>query len=92
MDGLDDVLAVGVVIDRLSRLHDGTGQRGFGDEHPRPHRILQFVLADGAVVVGRQVDQQVEYARLHLDNLPVPAQFAPRRIDGEGAEAQASSF
>ena len=31
MDGLDDVLAVGVVIDRLSRLHDGTGQRGFGD-------------------------------------------------------------
>ena len=64
-DGADQPLLVAVVADRLADGIDPAGQRRFRDDAAAPDRRDQVVLADDAVAVLDQADQQVEHLRLH---------------------------
>jgi len=76
----------GVVADRLAGLHHRAGQRGFGDEHAGPYRVLQLVLVHRAIGVAQQVHQQIEHARLHGDRPPLTPHLPARRVHGAVAE------
>jgi len=81
-----DFAKPGVVADRLAGLHHRAGQRGFGDEHAGPYRVLQLVLVHRAIGVAQQVHQQIEHARLHGDRPPLTPHLPARRVHGAVAE------
>jgi hypothetical protein len=76
-DGADQLLAVAIVAHRLARGVDAAGQGRIRHDAAAPHRCDQIVLRDDAIAVLHNVDQQVEYLRLHCNGLRTAAQLAP---------------
>ena len=81
-DGADQALLLAAVADRLARGIDAAGQRRIRDDAAPPDRGDQVVLADDAVAILDQVDQQIEHLRLERDQLAAAPQFAPILIEG----------
>ncbi len=48
---------------------------------PTPYNFDEFVFADDTIVVANEVDEQIEYLRLDLNERSRPPQFMPRDID-----------
>jgi hypothetical protein len=69
----DDVLVLAVVAHRLACRIDAAGQRRFGHDPSVPHSLDEIVLADDAVAVAQEVDQQVEHLRLDRNQRRSPA-------------------
>src|SRR5216683_813345 len=76
-DGADKLLAVAVVADCLARSVDAAGQGRIGHNAAAPHRRNEIVLCDDAIAVLHNVDQQIEYLRLHCNGLGTTAQLTP---------------
>ena len=76
-DGADQLLVLAAVADRLARGVDAAGQRRIRHDPAAPDRSNQIVLADDAVAVLHQVNQQIEHLRLDRNGLGAAAQFAP---------------
>ena len=79
-DGADQFLLLAAVADRLARGVDTAGQGRIRHDSAAPDRGQQIVLADDAVAVFHQVDQEIEHLRLYGDNLGAAAQLPPVRI------------
>src|ERR1700722_8258713 len=73
----DQLLVLAAVADRLSRGVDAAGQRRIRRDPAAPDRSDEIVLADDAVAVLHQVNQQVEHLRLYGNKLGIAAQLAP---------------
>lgn len=99
MDGADETLFLAVVAQRLPRRLDARGDRGLGDDPAAPDLLDDLVLADEAVGIAREQDQQRQHLRLQMLRVPVLAQLELARIELEafkavdqgGAERQASN-
>ena len=59
-----------IVAHRLARGIDAAGQGRIGHDAAAPHRRDEIVLRDDAIAVLHNIDQQVEYLRLHCNGLP----------------------
>jgi hypothetical protein len=79
--GANDRLFLRIVTDGTSGLHYGARECGFGDDAPRPDRVLEFILVDGPAAIPGQVEEEIEHFRLHRDVLPRHAQFPPVCIE-----------
>src|SRR5262249_57588569 len=66
----------GSVGERVSGGVDAAGQGRIRDDTAAPDRGDQIVLADDAVAVLHQINQQVEHLRLDGDGIGAAAQFA----------------
>jgi len=77
----DEVLPLAVVTDGLSHAIDPAGQVGFRNNAPAPHRRDEVVLADHAVAIFDQVDQNIENLRLNRNNRAACAQLAALAIE-----------
>src|SRR5262249_35019444 len=75
-DGANQFLVPAAVADRLSRGVDAAGQGRIRNDTAAPDRGDQIVLADDAVAVLHQINQQVEHLRLDGDGIGAAAQFA----------------
>jgi len=85
-DGADQLLAVAIVADRLARGIDAAGQRGVRHDTAAPDRRDEIVFCDDAIAVLHDVDQQVEYLRLHCNGFGASAQLPPfdiKRVIGK---------
>src|SRR5262245_13666050 len=80
---LDPALRFTVVADSPPNRVDAGRQRGFRDNSSAPDRGHKIVLADDALAVGDQVDQQVEDFWLNRPQIPVATKLAPLRIKGK---------
>ncbi len=74
-DGADQALLAAAVAERLARRIDMTCEGGFGDDPTTPNRLQQIVLADHALAVPDQVQQQVEDLRRQRNFFRSPHQF-----------------
>ena len=91
-NGPDQFLVFAVVADSFSRGIDAAGECRFRHDSAAPDRSYQIVLADDAVAVLHQIDQQVEHLRLHMDRTLCAPEFAPVEIDLVVAEAEGHSW
>ena len=73
--------SLAAVADRLARGIDAAGQRRLRHDAAAPDRRDHVVLADHAVAVLDQIDQQVEHLRLDRDALALAMQFAPVDVE-----------
>ena len=80
-DRADQALLLAAVADRLAHRIDVTGQGRFGDDPPTPHRIQQIILADDALAVLHQVEQQVEDLRPDRNRLGPPGELPPVGVE-----------
>jgi hypothetical protein len=78
---------------RLAGLRErGTGethgalQRTVRHRHAGPHGVEQFLLGYDAIAILREVHEQVEHARLHLNHPPRGTQLTGGFINFEGGE------
>ena len=60
---------------------DAAVDRRVRDDAAAPHGSDQIVLADDALAVAEQMQQQIEYLRLDLNDLAAAAQLAPLGIE-----------
>ena len=77
VNGADDGLGIGAVADGPAGFHDGARQGRLRHDHSGPYRVLDLVLAHGAVPLLDQVEQQGEYQGLERHDLAIATQFAP---------------
>ena len=89
MDRLDQHLSVAIVADGLARGVDAATERGLRHDPPIPNGIEQFVLADDAVAVVDQVQQQIIDLRLHMHDFARAAQFLAAQVDLMAGENKA---
>ncbi len=75
-NGADEPLFLAVVADRVSSGVDPAVQRRVRDDPSAPHQRNEIVPADDAIAVFQQVNQQVEYLRLHRNQFAATAQLA----------------
>jgi hypothetical protein len=80
-NGTDQLLFLAVVTDRRSRGVDAAGQRRFRYDAPLPHRSNEIILANDAIAILQQIDQQVEYLRFDGNGLRTAAQLTPVGIE-----------
>src|SRR5581483_6904970 len=73
----DQLLVAAVVVDRLAHGVDPAGQGRFGHDASVPDLVEQFVLADHAIAVLDEIEQNVEHLRLQRDALAGAAQLPP---------------
>src|SRR5258708_38166019 len=79
-DGADQLLLLAAVADRLARGVDAAGQRRIRHDPAAPDRRDEIILADDALAILHQVDQEIEHLRLDRDPRAAPVQLAPGRI------------
>jgi len=60
LERADQGLRGPAVADRLARAIDRGGHRRIGYDPPAPNRLEQFILADNAVAMADQIDDQIE--------------------------------
>ena len=75
--GPDDALLLAAVADGAPRGVDAAGERRFGYDAAVPHGGNQIILADHAIAVADQKNQQVEDLRLGRDERALATQLAP---------------
>jgi hypothetical protein len=68
------------VVDRLSHRTNAASQRRFGDIAIIPHFIEQLILADDAIAVLKEIQQQIENLRFDRSAFASAVKFAPRDI------------
>ena len=76
-DRADQPLFFAAVADRLARRIDAAGQRRIRHDAAAPDRCDEIVLADDAVAILHEIDQEIEYLRLDRNRLRAAVQFAP---------------
>jgi hypothetical protein len=54
---------------------DAAAQRGLGDDPAIPDRLYQFILADNAIMIADEVNDDIEHLRLNMNGLAEPAQL-----------------
>lgn len=86
MQGPNENLVVSVVAKHASGAIDAAAERGLGDDPAVPDRLYQFILADNAVTVAHQMDDEIEYLRLDTNGLAKPAQLMLAEVDFEVRE------
>jgi hypothetical protein len=77
------VLRFTIVADRPPNQVDAGGQRRLRNNSSIPDCGHKIVLADDAVAVGDQVDQQVEDFWFNGQQIAVAAKLAPLRIEAK---------
>ena len=80
-DGADQPLLVAVVADRAPRGIDATRQGGIRHDAAAPDRGDEIVLADDAVAVLHEVEQEIEYLRFDGNGRGAAMQLAPVGIE-----------
>ena len=68
------LLVAAVVVDRLAHGIDPAGQGRFGDDAAVPDVVEQLVLADHAIAVLDEIEQNVEHLRLERDAFAAAAE------------------
>ena len=74
-DGADQPLSLAAVPHRAASGVDAARQRGVRDDAAAPDRCDEVVLADDAVAVAHEMDEQIEDLGLHRDQLGATAQL-----------------
>ena len=74
-DGADQRLRAAAVADRLARSIDPAGQGRLRDMSSFPDFIDQFFLADDAIAVLHEMDDEIEHLRLERDRHVLPTQL-----------------
>ena len=64
------------VADRMPDRIDAAGERRLGNDSPFPDGVEQIILADHAITVVDQVDEQIEDLRPDIDQLGAAPQLA----------------
>ena len=77
----------GAVPEQLAQRPDVHFEVVLGHHHVGPDAVQQFVLADHAVALLDQGEQQVEGARAELDGRVIGQQLALRRLQAKAPEA-----
>ncbi len=89
MDRLDQRLSVTIVADGLACGVDPAAERGLRYDPPIPNGIEQFVLADDAVAVMDQVQQQIIDLGFHVHDFTRAPQFLETQVDLMAGENKA---
>src|SRR5262245_11183941 len=79
--GANQALSVAIVVQRPPGSIDAACKRGVGHDAAVPHAGDQIVLADHAVAVADQKNDEVEDLRFDRDESALATQFAPVRIE-----------
>ena len=82
----DEFLVFSTFTDGAPRGIDTAVLGRIGHDSPLPDMLDEFVLADHAVRVLCEINEQVEYLRLDVDHPLGTAQFAPGAVKREVAE------
>ena len=80
-DGTDQFLFLAIVADRLARGIDATNQGRVRHNAASPNRGDQIVLADNAVAVFDQMNQQIEHLGLNSYYRGPAPQLSPAGIE-----------
>jgi hypothetical protein len=75
-------LLLRIVTECLPGFHHAAGQRRFGDDHPGPDGVLQFLLADCALVAFQEEDDEFLDFRFDQHRLAVAQDFATASDEG----------
>jgi hypothetical protein len=81
MDCLDQRLPVAGVADCLPRGIDPAAQGGIRYDASIPDGVEQFVLADHAIAMSHQVEQQIVDLGFHMDDLSRTPQLLTTQVD-----------
>src|SRR5207245_2103215 len=81
----NEPLFLAVVADRASSGVDPAVQRRVRDDPSSPHQRNEIIPADDAVAVFQQVNQQVEYLRLHRHQIAATVQLTTPATPGNRA-------
>jgi hypothetical protein len=76
-NGADQLLFVAAVAHRFARGVDTAGQGRVRHDPVMPDRRDEIVLADNAVAVLHQINQQIEHLRFDGNDVVTPAELAP---------------
>ena len=80
-DGADQCLVLAAVADGLARGVNAAGEGRFRDDAAMPDRRNQIVLADHAVAVLDQKDQEIEHLRLERNQFPGVLELTRVRVE-----------
>jgi hypothetical protein len=86
-DGANEALLFSGIADCLSRGIYPAGQGRLRNYSTTPYRRYEVVLADHAITIFDEVDQNIENLRLYGDELIAPAQLPPFYIEQAFCEA-----
>src|SRR5262245_16080198 len=86
-----EALVAAAVAERAPCRADAGAQRRLRDDAALPNHVDQLVLADDPIAVANEVNEQVEYLRLDMNDRPGAPQFLPRDVDIEIGEAEVQS-
>src|SRR5262252_3675346 len=84
----NEALVVAAVAERAPRGADEGAQRRLRDDAALPHRIDQLVLADDAIAVANQVNQEIEHLRLDVNDRARVSQLMACNINLEIRETE----
>src|SRR6266508_5286048 len=87
----NEALVVAAVAERAPCRADSGAQRRLRDDAALPNHVDQLVLADDPIAVANQVNEQIEYLRLDMNDRPGAPQLLPRDVDLEIGEAEVQS-
>jgi hypothetical protein len=85
-EGADQGLRLAAVADGAPRRGDPAVERRIGDDPAAPHRRQEIVLADDALAVLQQINENVEDLRLQGDVLAATPQLATGGVEHMVAE------
>ena len=88
VQGANQVLIAATVAKRTPCGADAGVERRLRDDAAVPDRVEQFVLTDDPVTVSNEVDEQIEYLRLGMNDRARAPQLAPRDVDLEIGETE----
>lgn len=81
MYGADQSLLGAAVTNYRARRVDARRQCGIRDDPTTPYRLYQIILADDALAIADQINQEVEDLRRDRNRHPASAQFPPIAIE-----------
>ena len=87
----DEALVVAAVSQRAPRRADAGAQRRVRNGAALPDRVDQFVLADDAIPIADEMNEQIENLRLDMNDRAGAAQLVARDINLEIGEAEVQS-
>src|SRR5262245_48308191 len=79
-DGAQQTLVPACIPDRLAHGIDAAGQRRLRDDAAIPHLLEQLILADDALAMLEQIEQQIENLGLKRHALSSAAELPPLGI------------
>src|SRR6516164_7590971 len=79
-NGAQETLILACVLYSLAHRIDATGQRRLRDDTAIPHFVEQLILADDAIAILDEIQQQVENLRLERNAFAGAAKLSPSDI------------